>query len=193
MLGPGGTLEFGDASEVGGTDDFVSAPTTPLLVLDERVPDRHRAVPSGREQGPRDSDEIREGVMRVDTMASNHETASGLTSLVEPDGGSRALHALLADKAAGRERAKRLDRLLQEMEQTPAADSTSSSGHSGAWAEEMASTFNELEADGISFEISGFATGDSVGRSDVFEVSIVEKSTVRVLVERDKAQRGAMG
>ena len=57
----------------------------------------------------------------------------------------------------------------------------------------MASTFNELEADGISFEISGFATGDSVGRSDVFELSIVEKSTVRVLVERDKAQRGAMG
>ena len=60
---PGGKLELGDASEVGGTDDFVSAPTTPLLVLEERVPDRHRAVSSDRERRPRDSDKIREGVL----------------------------------------------------------------------------------------------------------------------------------
>ena len=44
--------------------------------------------------------------MGVETMAPNQETASGLTSLVEPDGGSRSLHALLAEKAAGRELAK---------------------------------------------------------------------------------------
>ena len=132
--------------------------------------------------------------MRVETMAPNQKTASGLTTLVEPDRGSRALHSLLAEKAASRERAKLPDRLLQETEQTPAADSTtSSSGYSGARAEEMASTFGGLEADGISFEKSGFAAGGFVDRSDVLELSIVEKSTANVLVERDKAQRGVMG
>ena len=71
--------------------------------------------------------------MRVETMAPNQETASGLTSLVEPDGGSRALHALLSENAAGRERAKLPNRLLQKTEQTPATDNTTSpSGHSGA-------------------------------------------------------------
>ena len=191
---PGGTLELEDASEVGRPDDFVSASTTRLLALDERVPDRHRAVSSDREQGPRDSDEIREGVMRVETMAPNQGTASDLSSPVEPDEGSRALHALLAEEAAGREWAKRPYRLLQETAQTPAADSTtSSSGYSGAWAEEMASTFDELEADGISFEKSVFAAGGSVDRSNVFVLSIVKKSTARVLVEREKAKRGAMG
>ena len=51
----------------------------------------------------------------------------GLTGLVE-QGEIRALHALLVENAAaGRERAKRPDRLLQETEQTPAADSTTSS------------------------------------------------------------------
>ena len=119
---PGGTLELGDASELGGTDDFVSAPTTPLPDLEERVSDHHRAVPSDREQGPRDSDEIREGVVKMETRALNQETAPGLTSLIELDGGSRILHALLAEKAASREPAKPPNRLLQETEQTPAAD-----------------------------------------------------------------------
>ena len=80
--------------------------------------------------------------MRVATMAPNQKTASGLTTLVEPDRGSRALHSLLAEKAASREPAKPPNRLLQETEQTPAADNTTSlSGPSGAWAEEMASEF----------------------------------------------------
>ena len=82
----GGTLELGNASELGETDDFVSAPTTPRPVLGEIIP-HHRAVSSAREQGPRDSDEIPEGVMRVETRALNQETAAGLTSLIEPDGG----------------------------------------------------------------------------------------------------------
>ena len=60
----------------------------------------------------------------------------------------------------------------------------------GAWAEEMASAFGELEADESSFEKSGFAAGGSADRSDVFELSIVDKSTARVLVERDQAQTG---
>ena len=49
--------------------------------------------------------------MRVETRALNHETAPSLTGLIEPgliepDGGSRALHELLAEKAVGREPAK---------------------------------------------------------------------------------------
>ena len=185
---PGGKLELGDASEVGGTDGFVSAPTTPLLVLEERVPDRHRAVSSDREREARDSDEIREGVMRLETMAPNQEMASGLTSLVEPDGGSHALHALLAEKAAGRERAKRQDRLLQEKEQTPAADSTTfSSGHSGAWAE-MASTFGELEADDISFEKSRFAAEGCVDRPDVLS-SVSSTNRLRVFSLRETRRK----
>ena len=59
MSEPGGTLELGDAPELGGTDDFVSAPTTPVPVLGQKIRDHHRAVSSDREQGPRDSDEIR--------------------------------------------------------------------------------------------------------------------------------------
>ena len=54
----------------------------------------------------------------------------------------------------------------------------------------MASAFGELEADESSFEKSGFAAGGSADRSDVFELSIVDKSTARVLVERDQAQTG---
>ena len=89
----------------------VSAPTTPLPVSEKRIPDHHRTVSSDRGQGPRDRDEIREGVMRVETRALNHETAPSLTGLIEPgliepDGGSRALHELLAEKAVGREPAK---------------------------------------------------------------------------------------
>ena len=106
MSAPGGTLDLGDASELGGKDDFESAPTTPLPVSEERFPDHHRAMSSDRRQGPRDRDEVREGVMRVETKALNQETAPGLTSLIEPDGGSRALHALLAEKATGRGPAK---------------------------------------------------------------------------------------
>ena len=90
---PGGTVELGDASEMGGNDDFMSAQTTPLPVSEERIPDHNRAGSSGRGQGPRDRDEIREGVMRMETRAINQETAPGLTSLIELDGGSRALHA----------------------------------------------------------------------------------------------------
>ena len=45
----------------------------------------------------------------------------------------------------------------------------------------------------ISFEKSVFATGGIVDSSDVFESRIVEKSTARVLVDRDKARREAMG
>ena len=44
--------------------------------------------------------------MRVETRALNQETAAGLTSLIEPDGGSRILHALLAEKSSGHEPAK---------------------------------------------------------------------------------------
>ena len=100
-------LELGDESELGGNYDFVSSPTTPLSVSEERIPDHHhRAVSSDRGQGPRGRDEIREGVMRVYTMALNQETAPGLTSLIEPDGGSRTLHAVLAEEAAGRKPAK---------------------------------------------------------------------------------------
>ena len=47
--------------------------------------------------------------MGVETRALNHETAPGLTSLIELDGGSRVLHALLAEKIAGRELAKSPD------------------------------------------------------------------------------------
>ena len=89
-----------------GTDKFVAAPTTPLPVLKERIPHHRRAVSSDREQRPRYSDEIREGVMRVETNVFNQETAPGLTSLIEPDGGSRTLHAVLAEEAAGRKPAK---------------------------------------------------------------------------------------
>ena len=45
----------------------------------------------------------------------------------------------------------------------------------------------------VSFEKSGFVAGGFVDSSDVFESSIVEKSTARFLVDRDKALRGAMG
>ena len=45
----------------------------------------------------------------------------------------------------------------------------------------------------ISFEKPGFAAGVFVDRFDVSESSIVEKSTATVPVERNKAQRGAMG
>ena len=57
----------------------------------------------------------------------------------------------------------------------------------------MSFTFGELEADGISFDQSAFAAGVPVDRSDVFELSIVKKSTARVLLERDNTQRGVMG
>ena len=57
----------------------------------------------------------------------------------------------------------------------------------------MSFTFGELEADGISFDQSAFATGVPVDRSDVFELNIVKKSTARVLLERDNTQRGVMG
>ena len=92
--------------ELGGTDDLVSAPTTPLPVSEERIPDHPRGVYSDRGQRPRGRDEIREGIMRVETRARNQETAPGLTSLIKLDGAGRSLHALLAEKAAGRELAK---------------------------------------------------------------------------------------
>ena len=57
----------------------------------------------------------------------------------------------------------------------------------------MASTFGGLDADWISFKESGFAAWSSVDRSGIFELSIVDKSTARVLVERDKAEKGVMG
>ena len=140
MSEPGGTLELGDASEQVGTADFVAAPTTPLPVLEEIIPHHHRAVSCDREQGPCDSNDIREGVMRVETRALNQETAPSPTSLIEPDEGSRILHA--GRESKGREPAKPPDWLLQETEQTPAADNTTSlSGPSGAWAEEMAAEF----------------------------------------------------
>ena len=112
----------------------------------------------------------------------------GLTGLVE-QGEIRALHALLVENAAaGRERAKRLDRLLQETEQTPAADSTTfSSGHSGAWAE-MASTFGELEADDISFEKSRFAAGGCVDRPDVLS-SVSSTNRLRVFSLRETRRK----
>lgn len=45
--------------------------------------------------------------MRVETKAFNQEAELGLISLVEPDGGSLILHALLAEKSAGRETVQR--------------------------------------------------------------------------------------
>ena len=57
----------------------------------------------------------------------------------------------------------------------------------------MVSEFGGLDADGTSFENSGFSDGVLVDSSDAFERIVVEKSTSGVLVERDKSRRGAMG
>ena len=168
MSGPRGTLEVGNASELAGTHQFLSAPTTPSPVLKEKIPHQFRAVSIDREQGPRDNEEIREEVMRVETRAINQDTAPGLTSLVAPGGGRRILYALLAENSACREPAKPRDGLHQETEQTPAEDNTTSlSGHSDTWAEEIASAFSGLNADGTSFEKSGFAGRGFVDNCDV--------------------------
>ena len=120
----------------------------------------------------------------METSELHHEKAPGLTSLTEPDGGSRIFHAPLAEQSTGCEPVKPPDRLLHETEQTPAIDNTaSSSRHSGPWPE-IVSAFGGLEASGTSFEKSGCAAGGFVDSFAVFETSIAEKSTACVLVER---------
>lgn len=57
----------------------------------------------------------------------------------------------------------------------------------------MTSDFGGLEADGAPLQEFGFAVGSLVDSSDMPGGSIVEKSTSHVLVERDKARRGATG
>ena len=69
MSEPGETLVIGDASELGGMDDFISAPTTPLPVSEERIPDHPRAVSSDRGQGTRDRDAILGGNVSGDPGA----------------------------------------------------------------------------------------------------------------------------
>ena len=87
--------------------------------------------------------------MRVETRVFNLETVRDPTSPIEPDGGSIIPRALQAAKLAHRETAKPPDRLLQETEQTPEAHKTTSSSlHSGAWAEATASEVGGLETEG---------------------------------------------
>lgn len=104
-------------SEPRGTDNFVSAQTTQLPVLEGILPSR--AVSSDPNQGPRDGAEIREGLMRVETRTLNQEAAEGLVSLIKLDEGSRIVHAPLEGNAAGHELAKLPDRLTEEAEQIP--------------------------------------------------------------------------
>ena len=75
--------------------------------------------------------------MRFETRAPSQETAPGLTSPTDPDGGSRTLHALLAEKSSGHEPAKPPGR------------------------------FCGLGADGIFLEKPGFAAGPLVDSSAV--------------------------
>lgn len=90
-------------------------------------------MPSDRKQGPRGGDDIREGVMRVETRALNQETAEDLVSLIEPDGGSHMFLALLAETSIGRAAVKLPDWLVQEGDTTSTtADCTRSS--SSSWA-----------------------------------------------------------
>lgn len=96
----------------------MSAPTTPLPILEEILPHHHRAVSSDRKQGPQGGDDIREGLTRVETRALNQEAAEGLVSLIDPDGGSRIFHALLAEKSTGRAAVKMPDWLVQEGDTT---------------------------------------------------------------------------
>ena len=78
-------MDLEEAPEPGGTDDYVSAPTTPLRVVEEIIP-HHRTVSSDQEQGQRDGDDIQEGATSVETRALNQEAAEGLISLIDPGG-----------------------------------------------------------------------------------------------------------
>ena len=207
LLDQGETREPGNASELRGklrdasgpvgTGDFCVRPDGSAAVFEQDNFYHHRAVSRECEKGPRDGDQIQERTMGVEPKALNQEAAAGLISLIEREGGSLKFNALLANKTADREPAKSPDRLVQKAEQTPtAADSTTpSSQHLGAWAEEMASDFGELEADETFYsENPPLTAGRTFHSFEMFDdESIVHDSHSRVRFGRDKARRAALG
>lgn len=64
------------------------------------------AVSNDRERRPRNGDEIREGITRVETRALKQQAAEGLISLMEPNAGNRLAHALMKEYAADRQPAE---------------------------------------------------------------------------------------
>ena len=127
-------------------------------------------------------------------MAPNQQTASGLSSPVEPDGGSRALHALLAEKAQvvsgpndRNDFSRRPSRHRQQRARHPRQDIRALGRR--RWLRRLMNS----KPMGFRSRNLCFAAGDSVDRSNVLELSAVKKSTVRIVVQRGKAKRGAMG
>ena len=123
---PGVTLGLGDTSEAGGTNEFVSAPATPLQVLE-------REFPTITVWCPVIGDKDCAMVTRLGgNHGSGHQGAqpgrgTGLHQSDRARWRSQMLHALLAKKAAGRQSTKQTDWLVEKPEQTPTTDHTTPS------------------------------------------------------------------
>ena len=71
-------MELGEAPQAGGTDDFASAPTTPLPVLGRKIPHEFRAVSPMTQAG---NDLQAEGVELNDSSTISSESSnSGFSS-----------------------------------------------------------------------------------------------------------------